>query len=330
MQITTISKLQSNITKGWAILAVITIHTMAYFPGLFDRSTYQWLTVGLDQAARFCVPAFLIVSGYGLAVKYSDQSVAGGAFVWDRLKKLLPLYLLWSGVAVLLMKLVPEWVYFNQPRSLVVQLLLGQADYQMYFVPLLFQLYVFFPMIWRGRKHLSWWLGFGLLMQLFLFWRFSLSTGTSERFQYVLGLSWIFYFILGMWLARHKLPKIFEGGLPMLIGLVLSYGIVGSIKAINNGLDPLQALKFTRVPVLLYGTLASFALLYGGKQSGKSWLARKEWLVWLGERSYVIFLAHTMGLRLLYGLFTGVPSFSMWMVIAGIWGATVWFSFRLR
>ena len=327
MVVGSVSKEKSNLVRGWAILAVVLIHVLAYFPGIFDKSNYQWVMVALDQTARFCVPAFLIISGYGLSMKYDDEDVPWWKFVVDRSKKLLPSYLLWSMAAMLLMWMVPEWVYYNRPESIWTQLFFGQADYQMYFMPLILQFYILFPLIWRGRKKINLWLMAALVIQLLAYSWFGKTEGSSERFEYVISLSWIFYFVLGIWLAKIKLKVKFE--IPLLVLCVLVWGwvISGSVGGINRGINPLLALKFTRIPAMVYGTIATLTLMYFGKQ--KDFGGFGKWIGWLGEKSYLIFLAHTMGLRLIYGVVVGVPSLPILGVALIVWLLIIFVSVKI-
>ena len=57
----------TNLLKGLAISAVVLLHVLAYLKGIYFASSSQWFYVLIDQLSRFCVPLFLMVSGYGLA-----------------------------------------------------------------------------------------------------------------------------------------------------------------------------------------------------------------------------------------------------------------------
>lgn len=41
-------------------------------------------------------------------------------------------------------------------------------------------------------------------------------------------------------------------------------------------------------------------------------------LNYLGKRSYLIFLSHTLALRLLFGIITGEPAWTVWLTAAGL------------
>ena len=101
-----ISLQKCNFIKGLAILAVILVHVLSYLPGIYTGPR-QFFFISLDQLTRFCLPAFFILSGYGLASKYTQQQINYFKFLKERVAKLLPLYLIWSLVSILVIKSVP-------------------------------------------------------------------------------------------------------------------------------------------------------------------------------------------------------------------------------
>ena len=76
-----ISLEKSQILKGLAINPVIMIHIWAYLPGIYTTSRFQLFFISVDQLGRFCVPLFLVLSGYGLAIRYKDEAPAWWPFV---------------------------------------------------------------------------------------------------------------------------------------------------------------------------------------------------------------------------------------------------------
>lgn len=310
---------RGNVIKGMAMLAVMVIHGLAFFPGIYTTHTMAWVFVFLDQLARFCVPAFLFLSGIGLMKKYGNEELVWWQFVKGRITKLLPLYLYWSGFSMAVFWWIPEWRYGNQPDSIMVQLLFGQADYQLYFVPILVQLYLLFPLLVRWRKKLGW-LVFGAMgLQLMGVWWFGTSVGTSERLEYGLFVSWIFYFVFGIWLAVNNSIMYYRRWLPW--GVILSFGLVVgmAINRIRIGVDPLLALKFTRPEVMGYASaMLLFLSTIKPAYIQKQWEKVGFWLEMLGRESYLVFLAHVMGFRIFYAVLTHqVDYWQTGIVLAG-------------
>ena len=220
-----ISIQKTNTIRGLAIIAVVLVHVLAYFPGIYNFDQ-QLFYISLDQIARFCMPAFIMLSGYGLAVKYENKKINYWEFFKKRIWKLIPLYLVWSIFSILIINSIPAWSFGNQPKSLVIQLLIGQADYQLYFLPVIFQLYALFPLIWRFRKNAKLILFIALLAQIALYIYFHFKFNKSDRLEYTLFLSWIVYFVFGIYLKLRELPKILVKLAP--IGSLISFILMSS------------------------------------------------------------------------------------------------------
>ncbi len=327
MQKIDISLQQTNFIKGLAILAVVLLHILAYPRGIY-HGEWQLFFVGLDQLARFCVPAFIMLSGYGLAFKAQKDGGTGPYlnFLKTRLGKLLPLYLLWSFSSILIVKSIPAWSFGNQPTSLVVQLLLGQADYQLYFLPVIFQLYAIFPLIWHYRQKIGLVLLLALLVQVGLYLFYNLQISHSDRYEYVFAPSWIGYFVLGVYLKLASLPKLLLRLAPWLsLGLFifLSLQVTNQIRA---GLDPLPALKFTKLIIIPFTILLNLSLL----QINLTEKTLGKILAWLGQNSYLIFLAHTIALRFIYALLTKQLPPSQLLGTFLLWLATLYLHQQLQ
>ena len=114
--------------------------------------------------------------------------------------------------------------------------------------------------------------------------------------QYIFFGSWIFYFILGIYLGlKEKLPII----LMLITGLVLvSLGgylvVTDSQRLLAEGDNLIFATRFTRESVLVYATGFCLAGLAIGPKIATGWLVK------LGQKSYQIYLGHTLILRLIF------------------------------
>src|SRR3989344_642934 len=141
----TLDSKTTNVGKGLAILAVVALHILALPErALITEETKQWLLV-IDQALRFSVPLFVFLSGYGLAKKY-EQKLDLKDFYQKRVLKILPLFFLWtSGTYVI------SWILKLPFQTSLTDwwkvVFFGQSDYHFYFVPMILQLYLLFPVI---------------------------------------------------------------------------------------------------------------------------------------------------------------------------------------
>lgn len=299
------------VLKAIAILAVISIHTLSSIqPSPFvNSSPFQLLAVSIDQLSRISVPLFVALSGYGLAYSYSKKPFAFFDFFKRRVLKILPLYVIWSAIFALLFYFIPAWAPAIKQPNFAWQLVLGRADYHLYFVPMIFQLYLFFPILFVFfKKWPTATVLLALITQLVWWWFFNYQglTVTSWKYfagdneQYLWMTNWIGYFVFGMYLPT--IWKLLDKNKPILgLTTLLFFGsffytVTDALQAIQNGIDPLFALKFTRYPVFLYSVfaivIASFLVVII-KNDHKS-------LIKIGENSYLIYLSHTLCLRVIF------------------------------
>lgn len=308
------------VLRGLAILLVVGVHFLAGLPSsVYTTSSWQPLVVFLDQLSRVSVPIFVAMSGFGLTLKYQKRIFSWSEFLHKRVWALLPLYLLWSLICYLVFLLVPAWGPYGAPESFLWQLVLGRADYQMYFVPMIFQLYLLFPFLLPLFKKSPWLvLGAALVIQLGLLHWYGLITGQREttmlfrndQQQYVFGLSWIFYFALGMFIAEKK-KWLRSRQVIGWVALLLSLGTLGwlsvmGMQQINSGVDPIVALRFTRWPVMLYAGSALVFLLVFPRATGDLPGGLKRKIEFFGRHAYSIYLSHTLLLRLIFTLLGAV------------------------
>jgi len=161
-----------DVLKGVAILAVLGIHVLWWQdPGIFWGEGTRVGAVGADQMLRFCVPLFVLLSALGLSLKYRDVEVNGWRFLKGRAMKIWPRYFYWSLVSFVMLGFVlsPLPTLGQMPemlRQFGINLVKGQADYHYYFIPMIFQFYMLFPiLLWLSRKNAKLTLWVGLVIQ---------------------------------------------------------------------------------------------------------------------------------------------------------------------
>ena len=135
-----------DVLKGTAMLAVVTLHVSWYYLlAVPPASATGRLFATLHMVSGLGVPLFLVCSAIALSLRYSEPMglAAWGAFLLRRSWVLLPAYLFWSLVTAALLKPATLW-----PGGRLAHLLLeGSADQQFYFVPLLFSVYLLWPLL---------------------------------------------------------------------------------------------------------------------------------------------------------------------------------------
>ncbi len=308
--------LETNaLLRGIAIVAVVTAHVLTNIPNGFDLQTSSWqLLLIIDQIGRFSVPLFVILSGYGFWEKYQQKKLHYFEFWWSQAKKLLPAYILISAVSYLIFLFNPHWQDPLKTKSFLLQLLLGKADYHLYFVPMIFQLYILFPIVSSIVKKFPWIsLLVAFIFQIFLYMLYSTTAPPSliskylftDQQQYFWCITWIFYFILGMhasriihWIQSRKKCILVTKLLCLFFLVVVIYRARNDML---NGINPITALRFTHVDTMLYATLFYFAL-YLFIQEKRFAKNIAQFLLSLGKNSYQIYLSHTMILRILFSI----------------------------
>ncbi len=300
-----------TLLRALAIIAVVGIHAASGIsPSPFwNSSPLQPWFVAMDQLFRICVPLFVVLSGYGLVQKYQHTEFSLIEFLQRRVFKLLPAYFGWSVLYGILFRLIPGWYYSSEPmQSFWLQLLKGQADYQLYFVPMIFQLYLLFPLIWWlvAKKP---WLSLAAAGIFQVWWYVYLTqlvaTATTKTYflndqhQYYWFFTWIWYFVLGMVFSLKSSHKIWPKILPFLALLSVGAWLAVSQQALQSmhaGLDPLFALRFTRLPILVFTSLSAITLILATRSITKI----PSFLASIGKHSYSIYLGHTLLLRIIF------------------------------
>ncbi len=307
---------QSTIIKGVAILAVVLIHTLASLPGIiFYEFPQAFGYIFLDQLCRLSVPVFLGISGYGLTKKYGNilHSITPKNyldFFKKRVLKLVPMYLLWSiGLWALFLYITP-WYATATPTPLWQVIFLGRGDYHLYFIPLILQLYLLFPFLLLAVKRWKWVvLGLSIAIQAssFLFFQWQSSLASTPFFvtdlqQYSMFTSWISYFVFGIVLASSNLIKMRTAKIVMSLLFLASIFVLTlhAGLAIQNGVDPLHALKFTRLLIIPYGLSALFVGVAFEWEHILKKIHISSVLQTIGTNSFLLFLSHTVILRIIF------------------------------
>lgn len=130
-----------DLLRTFAILAVILIHTTTRS---LEASHYDIIsipfTLFLNQAARFAVPLFFLISGFVLELNYKEINYV--LYFKKRTVRILVPFLAWSTFYYLAYPLA------RVPKESLIQMFLnGDASYQLYFIPTLIIFYLLFPFL---------------------------------------------------------------------------------------------------------------------------------------------------------------------------------------
>lgn len=274
----------------------------------------------LEQLVGFSVPAFLLVSGFFVAFAAGkNRPTVGWEIVFNRLKGLIPPFLLWSGVIVLF-----SWLQGKawSPAKLIVDVVTGQVSPPYYYIPVLVQLYLLSPLlVWLAKKNWKWLLVCaGALQALVMILRYHMILGWHQPVLdrlLILARSWLFP-AYGFWFC---------------LGIVIAFHLPG----FKDWVRKVRWLALGGAVLLFFAGIIEWELLL--RRSGEVWIGTSETLVdnfyivcfllaylgfesfapprpalfsQLGTRSYGIYLTHLLVMevtaRLIYHIAPGILS----------------------
>jgi len=293
-----------DLIRGIAALSVIAIHVTAGFVTV-SAAGYGW-----NQAMRYAVPLFILLSGFLLYyLDLGRKPLTYSQFIRRRLKKIMAPYVLWTLLYVGYSGRLhwSSWAASGgeEPLRLMAKhLLMGTGYVHLYFLLIMLQLYLLYPLLRRwvvrhGRLVLGGSLLLTLLAQSMIYLhQIQVLVLPSMGVPYVsLFPLWIGYFVLGMAAASQKerLEQAFTGKtLPLFCCWLVSLLLLTADSRLT--LTHASSIK----PSIMLYTLCSFALLYAlalrfkliGGRIGNA-------LDWLSQHSFFIFLLHPLVLHLL-------------------------------
>lgn len=262
--------------RGISILGVILIHITANTTINNGEVSYA-ISMLFNQLARFAVPAFLILSGWGLTIG-NKLKQGYKFFLKTQLTKVIFLYILWSAVYFLL----DSETY--SVMSFVKGLVLGTNNYHLYYIPITILLYLCYPIILKIGKTNK-----GLLLSLII-------TIASQLSDYVIGFpflnspqnifNWVFYFVFGIWLANdyeQKLKIISKHKKMIIVLLIVSLGFIVSQNLIMNAGNYATSM---RPSIIVYSISFSLLILSSSFNS--------EIFNTFSKESYGIYLSHAL------------------------------------
>ena len=134
--------------RGLITLFVIVIHlTSTYVYYKEDVFTYNFVGI-LNCALTFVVPCFLFISAMIMGIQAKKlKRINWKEFTYKRLVKVTIALIFWTIIYLFLFGRSQE----IESEKFIEILLTGNAAYHLYFLPIIFQLYILFPLIWLAK-----------------------------------------------------------------------------------------------------------------------------------------------------------------------------------
>ncbi len=140
---------QFDYARGMAIIAVLVIHTVMYGSLASGNGPLRISLSVIDLLVAFAVPLFVFISGYLLSIS-CEKGFDLKAFYRKRASSVLVPYVLFASLYLMMLRAYGKEI---TPEGAVSSIVTGTGLYQLYFVILIAQLYVMFPILmWIVRK----------------------------------------------------------------------------------------------------------------------------------------------------------------------------------
>lgn len=131
--------------RGLAFAAVVMQHAIGIFNqrgGFTDID--RWVVAGMFNLVKFAVPTFVFISGLVLFYNYSD-GLDYRRFLGKRFREIIIPYLVWSLFYTLYY--LRAWPVSGEfYSSLARNVLLGKAGYHLWYIVMIMQFYILFPL----------------------------------------------------------------------------------------------------------------------------------------------------------------------------------------
>lgn len=193
--------------RGFAILAVIAIHTTGYFTEMKSYNTLMLLNLWTDIFSQFAVPVFILISGFVLARNYPfDFSLL--KFYKKRIRSIIPQYLIFSVLYTVFNNrgAIQSNSLYNNLSLFLNNILHSDASYHLWFFSIIIQFYILYPLIIKiyvfckriGRTELL----LALLLIIQILWMVGIHSSSFPNI-HLNFISFLFYFGLGIYASDH-------------------------------------------------------------------------------------------------------------------------------
>lgn len=327
--------LEIDLIKIISCLAVIAIHVSAR--GISDPTVTglaRNVSLFINGISFFAVPSFIFLSGLALMLRYGGQPVSFAPFVKKRISSIVVPYLFW-GFTYFLIYTFGGFYNFDLNNILSV-IFLGTGEYHLYFVVILFQLYLLFPLLKPFIERLGTLAGGLVLLAVhFAYAAFAPSFPYMDR----IFIPYLLFFCAGIFWGRHygQLKEWITGRRVMVSGIYL----VSAALYLHSRFAPETALGqapqlwqlFSLASVLL---LMTFASSYVRRLSDPVMISG---IITLGAATFYVYLAHPLFIAAFYEICTSLglrnipvlmPACYVLVTLLSFWGALHYLEFKSR
>jgi surface polysaccharide O-acyltransferase-like enzyme len=310
-----------SFARASAMLAVVMIHVSSTYIFCQGRQLHGMNPAYLlNQMSRFAVPLFVLISGTSLTLSAASDGPL--RFYRKRAGKIGVPYLFWFLIYDFCGHGLTLAGLRDAPRFLRA-LLLGQGTPHLYFIPLIFQLYLLYPLLKKWVEAKPWASLIAaaavtcVVQKFFLFAKFGFDYIPSviRPYLWLLFPTWVFYFVLGMTLTRERLSALrnfaASNAAALLAGTLIFAFLYAEESHAINFLDALKPSMMIYTMLALVSAFSLWSLIGAGKLvlTATDFFARHSMTIYFEHvlvlrflRRFGIFQAGTAGMLLLYVL----------------------------
>lgn len=288
-----------------AAICVVIIHLSASAMVKFQTgSTLQLLVSMINALALFAVPAFIAISGLTTQLSYQTRSFKLGEFYEKKLLTLVLPYIIWTVIYHLYVSHLTG-APFNL-MLLLNQLFYGTAFYHLYFMPIIFQFYLLYPLFFWLSKRVPDYVLLGGSLVLFvlylgrafpLFSHATLPWPTKAELKYAdrFFMSYLPFYTLGLVLAnnlalfKRKLGLILAVSLPLYLLSEYSH-MVGRVDYFVFQKNPSWQLPLAWEISSFFAIILLLTALIQFKAHGNF----PKWISTISGYTFTLYLAHPL------------------------------------
>lgn len=286
-----------DVLKGISIIAVLMIHTTGSAVSTLNKSSTSYLIFAfINRFSQFAVPAFVFASAMLLMYNYGN-GCDWKLFYKKRLKNVLLPYIVWTMIYGIYL-----YVIYNEPLKSILtveNLLFGGMFYHLYFIVIIVQLYLIFPVLLYVYRYIGKNI-YTVVLSIVLFqivdvlaYRYFISK--FLQYSSYLFITYISFIIAGMYVGENirEWGKYYHKKLLNSFFAVIVFGYlfvdislkVFANKRVDSNLYNIYYYVFTLVASLFFFTLSMKILNYH---------ALSGLLINTGKLSFGIYLSHPL------------------------------------
>lgn len=282
-----------HLIRAVACLLVVLVHVSATY--YYQQDGYNDITLFFNQIGRFGTPLFAVISGFLLFYHVRQKGFQLNKFVTSRFVKVGSPFLFWSIFYIFLLVLLEGATPLAEGKKIfTIDFLLGNSYVHLYFMSIVFQFYLLFPLLQKIRSNKLWTVLLVVSLAInYYFVELFTPNFNNELIQYAfsqraLFLNWIFFFIFGGF-AAYNWEKIYTLSKKIkLVSLIASIFIIALTVHeynVNGSVSSNRPLNFIYIPVI-------FVTLIGAYDYITKWNFMKQALIKIGQLSMGIYLVH--------------------------------------